>query len=156
MRALMLHMDVSRGISVGHEWRGAHGRGGAFSEACFAPPSGCAWTDTLGLRAAGQHSAMRRSGLTASFLLHLRDRHVGIDSRTMDRRCLGRIRPMASAPLIRRIVSSNAFRVGRLSLLVTLVELAPVKDPVGQDSGEADQTDGEPKMIGEQLGYGHK
>src|SRR5262245_2982483 len=29
-----------------------------FSEACFAPPSGCTWMYTLGLRAAGLRSAM--------------------------------------------------------------------------------------------------
>src|SRR5262245_14624389 len=37
---------------------GYRGSAVSFSEACFAPPSGCPWMDTLGLREAGQRSAM--------------------------------------------------------------------------------------------------
>jgi hypothetical protein len=36
-----------------------------FSEACFAPPSGCTWMYTLGLRGAGLRSAMGGEERTA-------------------------------------------------------------------------------------------
>src|SRR5262245_3989428 len=52
---------VARPLSVKLSSRlppGYMGSAVSFGEACFAPPSGCPWMDTLGLRAAGQRSAM--------------------------------------------------------------------------------------------------